>query len=150
MITVIILGIDPYQLRDLSRDLTKPLANICEVSEDDINFYAPEGLLVHNGVEQNTWNVQIRVVAPRKVQVLQKEIAKTIAGFMSHIAIHTTIVFAYYLSDERETFINKEYPLFLDEKNSVVTEDITEDDNEDDVFTGNIFEKVDNDNKGKN
>ena len=149
MITIIVLGIDPYLLRDLSRDLTKPLSSLCEVSEDDIDFYAPEGLLVHKGVEQNTWNVKVRVVAPRKVQVLQKQIAKTIAEFLSHAVIHITIVFSYYLSDEREVFINKEYPLYMDEKNSVIFETTSEEEEGEEVYTGNIFEKIDKDIKDK-
>ena len=62
MVFVEIFGIDPYMLRQVSRDLTPKLAKICETDENSINFYAPEGLLVHNGVEQNAWNITIKVL----------------------------------------------------------------------------------------
>src|SRR5574344_1643987 len=113
MITIVILGIDPYGLCDLSRDLTSPIANLCEVKPQDINFYAPEGLLVHNGVAQNSWNSFVKVIAPKKVQVLQKDIAKIISTFLSSLSIHCEIVFSYYLHDEREVFVNKDYSRFI-------------------------------------
>lgn len=143
MITVKIIGIDPYSLRNLSKDLTGELANLCEVDEKDINFYAPEGLLVHDGVEQNTWNVHVNVEAPRKIKVLEQQIADVLAGYVKHIAIHVTVIFNYYLAEERHEYINKEYPVYLTEENEVtIEEENSENDNLEEVYTGNVFENI--------
>ena len=48
MITIKIYGIDPYLLRNISKDATKKIADLYEISEDEINFLAPECLYVHN------------------------------------------------------------------------------------------------------
>ena len=78
MITVSILGTDPYLVRQISKEMTSRLADIYECKKDDINFYAPECLFIHDGVEQNTWNVLVRVHAPLKVKVMEKDAASTI------------------------------------------------------------------------
>ena len=57
MIVIKVFGLDPYLLRDISEDLTSKLASLYEISEDEIDFYGSEGLIVHKGVEQNTWNI---------------------------------------------------------------------------------------------
>ena len=48
MITITILGLDQYIVGRLSRELTSNLAKIYEVSEDDINFIAPNNMVFHN------------------------------------------------------------------------------------------------------
>lgn len=141
MITLVTFGIDPYSLRQLSREIAPGLTALFECKEDDINFYATEGLFVHNGVEQNTWYVVIKVMLPRKLQIFQKEAAHIINNFYKNVAIHLEIIFEYYLSDEREIFINKDYPLYLNENNLVETsEDEIETDDVDDIYTGDAFE----------
>ena len=70
MITLVTFGIDPYSLRQLSREITPGLTALFECKEDDINFYATEGLFVHNGVEQNTWYVVIKVMLPDRKSVV--------------------------------------------------------------------------------
>ena len=50
--TITILGLDPYLLKQLSRELTKQLVEVYECGEDGIDFFAPEGLLLHNGIDQ--------------------------------------------------------------------------------------------------
>lgn len=142
MITVVTFGIDPYSLTQLSRDITPRLSSLFECTDNDINFYATEGLYVHNGVEQNTWYILIKVMLPRKLQIFQKEAAHIIANFYKNVAIHLEIIFEYYLSDEREVFINKDYPLYLNENNMVqASEQEIETDDIDDIYTGDAFEE---------
>lgn len=141
MVTLITFGIDPYSLRQLSSDITPGLSSLFECKKEDINFYATEGLFVHDGVEQNTWYVLIKVMLPRKLQIFQKEAAQIISNFYKDVAIHLEIVFEYYLSDEREIFINNDYPLYLNENNIVeASEDEIGGDDEEDIYTGDAFE----------
>ena len=89
MITITMLGLDPYLLRQVSKNLTEKLADIYEVSEDEINFFAPEGLLVHNGVEQNTWNIIVKVDAPLKVKVLENKVVKLIHEYTKDLCVNS-------------------------------------------------------------
>ncbi len=140
MVLVEVFGIDPYSLRQVSKDLTPKLSEVCEVSKDEINFYGTEGLLVHDGVEQNTWNIVIKVVLLRRLQVIQKEISKLLVEYFKDIAIHVTVIYSYYLQEEKYVYKNEEYPLFLTEKNIVEEDDeFEDDDNIDDIYTGDAF-----------
>lgn len=141
MITIFSYGIDPYSLRQLSLDVTPSLANLCEVKPEEINFYATEGLFVHEGVEQNTWYIMIKVVLPRKLQILQKEIGELLNNYFKKIAIHMDIIFDYYLSDESASFKNEEYPRYLSEDN-LVEEDEEEIEGDEEIYTGDAFASI--------
>ena len=141
MVTLVTYGIDPYSLTQLSTDVTPQLANLFECDKSEINFYATEGLFVHDGVEQNTWYVVVKVMLPRKLQIFQKEASQIIANFYKYVVIHLEIIFEYYLSDEREVFINNEYPRYLNSNNIVeASEDTIGGDEYEDIYTGDAFE----------
>lgn len=141
MVNINIYGIDPYLLYQLSRDITSQLASIYEIEEKDITFFAPEGLLVHSGADQNNYNINVIVNAPRKVQVLQKEATKILVAYLSKVVVNIDIIYSYYLMEERETHIVNNYPLFICEKNSV---DIEENENEnfENLYDGDIFASI--------
>ena len=81
MITLIFYGLDQFVVGDLSRSLTPRLAKLYEVSEDEINFVAPNDMIFHNGVEQTSWNILIHVHAPMKVSVLQEFVKEFIISY---------------------------------------------------------------------
>ena len=143
MITVTIYGLDPYLLRQISKACTSKLADIYETSKDNINFIAPECLYVHDGVEQNTWNILIRVHAPLKVQVMEHDAAKIIHEFVKDACVNMNIEFYYFSQDNFYEFRNKEYPQFMTEENVVEAEyedeSLDEEDGEE-PYLGNIFE----------
>lgn len=154
MITIKIYGIDPYLLRNISKDATKKIADLYEISEDEINFLAPECLYVHNGVEQNTWNILVEVHAPKKVEVLESDAFKIISQYLKDVAINIECVFYYFSSDNYHKFINTDYPRFMSESNTVEIdtsyEEYDEEDeneeehhheiNDEDLYLGNAFE----------
>lgn len=127
MITIKIYGIDPYLLRNISKDATKKIADLYEVSADEINFLSPECLYVHDGVEQNTWNVLIEVHAPKKVEVLEDDAFKILKQFVKDVAINIECVFYYFSSDNYHKYINSDYPRFMREDNLVNVETDDED-----------------------
>ena len=151
MITITIYGLDQYIVGHLSKDLTPNLAKLCEVNEDDINFVAPDNMVFHMGVEQTSWNVLVKVNAPKKIHVLQDDIANVISVGIGESAINLAIEFYYYSSDDRYERINKDYPRFITESNLVNVEN--EEDNDDDyqgddiegdgeeIYDGDIFEE---------
>ena len=117
MITITILGLDPYLLKQLSRELTKQLVEVYECGEDGIDFFAPEGLLIHNGIDQTSWNIEIRVNAPLKVKALEKQAFEVIKGGLGNFCINAVVIFNYYSIDNRYEIIRDEYPRYMDECN---------------------------------
>ena len=144
MITVFIYGLDQFVVGRLSREMTPNLAKLYEVSEDDIIFVAPENMVFHKGVEQTSWNIIIHVHAPKKVSVLQDQVAKLILESIGDVAINKILEFYYYSEDNRYTKLNESYPRFIASDNLVDIEeedyeDMEEGEGENDIFTGDIF-----------
>ena len=144
MITVIIYGLDQFVVGRLSREMTPNLAKLYEVSEDEIIFVAPENMVFHKGVEQTSWNIIIHVHAPKKVSVLQDQVAKLILESIGDVAINKILEFYYYSEDNRYTKLNESYPRFIASDNLVDIEeedyeDMEEGEGEDDIYTGDIF-----------
>jgi hypothetical protein len=144
MITVFIYGLDQFVVGRLSREMTPNLAKLYEVSEDDIIFVAPENMVFHKGVEQTSWNIIIHVHAPKKVSVLQDQVAKLILESIGDVAINKILEFYYYSEDNRYTKLNESYPRFIANDNLVDIEeedyeDMEEGEGEDEIYTGDIF-----------
>ena len=145
MITLTIYGLDQYIVGRLSREMTHNLADLYEVSEDDINFIAPNNMVFHNGVEQTSWNALVKVSAPKKVMVLQDDAAKLIMEMIQGPTINVAVEFYYYSEDNRYEKINEDYPRFITDDNLVDVEEYDEEtqyiegDGKDEVFTGDIF-----------
>lgn len=145
MITLTVYGLDQYIVGRLSKDMTHNLADLYEVSEDDINFIAPANMVFHNGVEQTSWNALVRVNAPKKVMVLQEDAAHLIMEMVQGPTINVAVEFYYYSEDNRYEKINEDYPRFITDDNLVDVEDYDEEtqyiegDGKDEVFTGDIF-----------
>lgn len=145
MITLTVYGLDQYIVGRLSKEMTHNLADLYEVSEDDINFIAPANMVFHNGVEQTSWNALVRVNAPKKVMVLQEDAAHLIMEMVQGPTINVAVEFYYYSEDNRYEKINEDYPRFITDDNLVDVEDYDEEtqyiegDGKDEVFTGDIF-----------
>ena len=144
MITLEIYGLDQFVVGQLSKDMTHNLADLYEVSEDDINFIAPNNMVFHNGVDQTSWNALVRVHAPKKVLVLQEDAARLIMEMIQGPTINVAVEFYYYSEDNRYEKINEDYPRFITDDNLVDVEDYEEaqyieGDGKDEVFTGDIF-----------
>ncbi|MBO7573206.1 MAG: hypothetical protein J6T25_00210 [Bacilli bacterium] len=149
MITVVIYGLDQFVVGRLSREMTPNLAKLYELSEDDILFVAPENMVFHKGVEQTSWNIIIHVHAPKKVSVLEDQVAKFILESIGDVAINKMLEFYYYSQDNRYSKLNEAYPRFIAADNLVNVadedyEDMEEGEGEDEIFTGDIFQDFHN------
>ena len=149
MITVVIYGLDQFVVGRLSREMTPNLAKLYELSEDEILFVAPENMVFHKGVEQTSWNIIIHVHAPKKVSVLEDQVAKFILESIGDVAINKMLEFYYYSQDNRYSKFNETYPRFIAADNLVNVadedyEDMEEGEGEDEIFTGDIFQDFHN------
>ena len=145
MITIVVYGLDQFVVGRLSREMTPNLAKLYELSEDEIIFVAPQNMVFHKGVEQTSWNIIIHVHAPKKVSVLQDQVAKLILESIGDVAIDKILEFYYYSEDNRYSKFNESYPRFIAADNLVDIanedyEDMEEGEGDDEIFTGDIFQ----------
>ena len=147
MITIIVYGLDQFVVGDLSRDMTPSLAKLYEVDENEIVFIATQNMVFHSGTEQTAWNVLIHVHAPLKVSVLQDQVASFLLESIGNVGIHKVVEFYYYSQDNRFEKIDDTYPRYMADDNIVdidaeYNEDIEEGEEDDQIFTGDIFEGI--------
>ena len=150
MITISIIGVDPFIVRQISKAMTSKIAALYEVHNDEVNFYAPECLYIHDGVEQNTWNVLVKVNAPLKAKVLEKQAVRIIHEFMVDACVNLSVEFYYYSQDNRYEFIDPTHPRYMTEENTVdlfedeeVEEEFEDEETGEEPYLGNIFEDFD-------
>ena len=148
MINVFVYGLDQFVVGELSSDVSSSLAKLFEVSEDDVNFYAPNNMVFHNGVEQTSWHVLIEIKAPSEIKRVQSQICELFKHSLLEVAIHLEIVFYFYNRSDRVIEINNDYPRYLNEENMVnvesdYEEDMKEGEGDDEIFTGDIFGNFD-------
>ena len=154
MINIYVYGLDQFVVGDVSVELTSALAKLYEVSEDDINFVAPNDMVFHKGVEQTSWRVIVEVKAPEELERLQKQAKEVLFHFLSEIAIHVEVTFFYYCRHDHFVHINESYPEYLTKSNAVNYEseyegEYVEGEEEGEIFTGDIFENIEEKMKSK-
>ncbi len=147
MVTINIYGLDQFVVGELSARISKDIAKLYEMDEDEIHFISTNNMVFHEGNEQTSWRVFVEVTAPKKVEVLQEQMFMLLKHHISEVAIHLDVLFKYYSVDHHLNSRNNEYPLFLEDKNLVnfdeeYTEDMEEGEGEDEIYTGDIFEKI--------
>ena len=144
MIIVEMCGLDQFVVGNLSKELTPLVAKLYEVDESEVVFLSPQTMVFHKGVEQTSWNIIIHVHAPKKVSVLQDQVANLILESIGDVAINKILEFYYYSEDNRYSKLNESYPRFIASDNLVdieeeYDEDMEEGEGEDEIFTGDIF-----------
>ena len=119
MINIFIYGLDPFILRQASKFMTSKLSLIYETKKDNINFYGCEGLVVHDGVEQNDWNIIVRVESPTNYKVFENQVVKVLKEYLKDLCVNMEITFTYFEMNSFYEFIREDHPRFIDESNSV-------------------------------
>ena len=147
MVNIYVYGLDQFVVGDVSFELTKALAKLYEMSEDDINFVAPNDMVFHKGVEQTSWRVIVEVKAPEELEKLQVQAKEVIFHYLMEIAIHIEVTFFYYCRHDHFIQYNEAYPKYLEEHEHLEVEDeyegeYVEGEGEDEIYTGDIFANV--------
>ncbi len=170
MITIQILGLDQFVVGHYSKDHTENIANLLEVDEEEVNFYAPNSMVFHKGVEQTSWNTIVNVLCPHRFESFEKALSDYLLRTLCEFSIHLTIVFTYYHDHSEYVYLNDKYPRYLKGENIKEAEvsfefgmpDMGEDDDdeadehehcehhhheeeEEEVFLGNAFEGFEED-----
>lgn len=145
MINITIYGLDQFVVGQISRELTPLIAKLYQTSEDDIVFIAPNSMVFHKGTEQTSWNILMKVDAPMRVAPMQSQLADLLMNGIGEVAIHVNVEFSYYSEEDVYQKVNENYPLFISDDNLVnfedeYSEEMEEGEDEDQIFTGDIFE----------
>ncbi|MDY6430139.1 MAG: hypothetical protein SPL02_03055 [Bacilli bacterium] len=130
MIRISIYGLDQFVVGDYSGDHTANIANILEVEEDEIIFYAPNAMIFHKGIEQTSWNVIVSINAPIKFKPFEKLLTEYIFKTLSMFAIHIEIEFEYFEESSRYQQINKKYPRYIKKENITPIEEVDDSEEE--------------------
>ncbi len=132
MITIRIIGLDQFDVGDLSRKLTPNLAKVYEIAESEINFVAPrDTMLFHNGVDQSLWNCIVQVKAPHRCEAVESFAADILSTAIKEVAINVAIEFAYYEESHRYEYLNDQFDRFIEVPISRADVDLDDDDDED-------------------
>ena len=148
MINVNVYGLDQFVVGDLSKEISPKLAKLYEVEEEEVFFTSTNNMVFHDGLDQTAWRVIIEVNAPKKVEVLQDQVVELLQHYFSTVGIHIEYIFKYFSVDHYVKKINPDYPLFMRDDNIVnleseYTEEMEEGEEEDQIYTGNIFDDMD-------
>lgn len=147
MILLHIYGLDQFVVGDASKELTKPIADLYEVEEDDVNFIATNNMVFHKGVEQTSWHILVEVEAPFGNEDAQDQLVELINNALGEVAINIEYIFKYYSIENHKLMLNEDYPRYLSEDNMVIfeeqnLEDLVEGEEDDEIYTGDIFANI--------
>lgn len=87
-----------------------------------------DGLLCHDGVEQDDWYALIYVDMPHELEFLEKKFIELFKLHLNKVTLHFEVIFRYYHAHSHYVELNNDYPRYINEKNEVFADN--EDDNE--------------------
>lgn len=132
-----IFGLDPYVVARLSQALHQPLVQLTKVAEEDVFFSAHEAILYHQGVDQNAWHTWIKIYLDPQFANKQEAIVHLLHKHLLDQTVHIHVQFIYVSTSQKIHLIQKDYPLFVTEKNTV---EIQEPElPQQDIYHGNAF-----------
>lgn len=117
MITIQILGLDQFVVGHYSSDHTGSLAAAYGIEENEINFYAPNSMVFHNGAEQTSWHTLVIVRAPKRFESLEDKVADYLLKTLCEFSVHLDLQFDYYDESKRHTAFNPAYPRYIASEN---------------------------------
>ena len=114
MITIQVLGLDQFVVGRYSREHTANIAQLFEVDDSEIVFYAPNSMVFHKGVEQTSWQTLIIIRADEKFEPLEEAVADYILKTLNLFSINIHIEFEYFHGHHAHEYVNSAYPRYLD------------------------------------
>jgi len=122
MIIVSIFGMDYYEAISKTKKLHKPLLEAYGIKDEELEFFAPESFIIHNGFEQTSFRLNIRVEAPLQYQDKEKEVKEILLEGLKDVAIHFRILFTYFDPAHEYLSLDDTYPLYMNDSNTVKAE----------------------------
>lgn len=142
MVTIFVLGLDQYVVGHYSKDNTANLANLMEIDEEELNFYAPYSVIFHKGVEQTSWHTEVFVRLPERLRPLEEKIARYLLDTLNEVSIHVEVSFDYFKEGKRYVVHKDPYPRYIEEEQLVDVE-ASAGDEEDEADEANPLDRAD-------
>ncbi len=153
MITVSILGMDYYEAISRTKALHKKLVEAYGIEDNELEFFAPNSFIIHDGFEQTSFRLNIKIEAPYEEQDKEEIIKDIVFDTLKDLAIHLRVVFSYFEPEHEYIKIDPDYPEYMSEKNTVKAEehhhddDLNEDEDDeelyDEPYMGDIISEFD-------
>lgn len=147
MINVVLKGVDEFLGSSVAKVISPEIANILNVSQDDVIVTCLHSIIYHNGIDQTSYNMLLTFELEEQYRSLEQKLVDYIFSVSRNFSVHCHINFSY-LSRKTYSYIDNNYPLFVTESNEVVIE---ENDSEDEIYLGDMFvdfeDKIEKSNK---
>lgn len=119
MITITLKGMDTYQAIYVTGKIHKNIAEVYGVNDDELEFYAIEGFIIHDGIEQTSFRLNIDIEAPEKYASLEGKVKEALVKGLKDVAIHFHIIFRYFQPEHEYLVTDDTYPLYMTDNNTV-------------------------------
>jgi hypothetical protein len=113
------MGLDVFNVSLISKKIHRQVVELYNCQDNELIIYGSEGFIFVHGIDQSSWDLLVRVVAPNKYKEKEKEMATFLLNYLQKIVIHRTVEFIYYDEKNRYQVIDKDYPRFITEANQV-------------------------------
>lgn len=138
MIDILLKGVDEFLGAQVETQLTPAIAGICHVGNDEVMVTCLHSMIYHGGVDQTSFHMIIQVEAEERFRQFEKELAEYLLKASKEFSVHCRLNFRYTDGGAYQR-IDPDYPPFVTKSNSV---EIASDESseEDEIYTGDIFE----------
>lgn len=119
MIIVSLLGTDRYMAIDKSKALQNELAKIYDVDKDEVEFFAPESFIIHGGMEQTFFHLNLKIEAPYEMQDKEETVLSFLKDQFKDMAVHLRVYFEYFDPEHEHVLFDADYPKYMNDKNVV-------------------------------
>lgn len=119
MIIVSLLGADRYMAIEKTKALQEEMAKIYGVDKEELEFFAPESFIIHGGMEQTFYHLNIRIEAPYEMQDHEESVLSFLKDSFKDMAVHLRILFTYFDPDHEYVLLDPDYPKYMNDKNVV-------------------------------
>lgn len=122
MIIVSILGMDYYEAIEKTERLHDKLAQCYGVKKTELEFFAPQSFIIHDGIEQTTFRLNINIEAPEGYEDREREATEIIFEHFRNTAIHMRVRFNYFNPEHEYVKLDEEYPEYMTPSNMIKAE----------------------------
>lgn len=122
MIIVSILGMDYYEAIEKTEGLHTKLAEAYRIPDNQLEFFAPQSFIIHDGIEQTSFRLNIKIEAPVGTKDKEAEVRNILFDHFKNTAIHMRVLFTYFEPEHEYLKIDDEYPKYMTPSNVVRAE----------------------------
>lgn len=140
MVNISFIGLDLFLVGELDKKYHQLIAAQFGISSEELLVSSFDSFVYNEGHEQTSFNLLIKVECDTKFKEKEAKIAKNLLDISKEYSVHAQVYFIYF--DERSVYsrIDPSYPRFIESDED--EGEVPYDENQE-IYTGNIFEKFD-------